>query len=252
MLGTAVAVAAGTALGLIAAGPGPPPATSGGSHRADAAAPHRSTARGASSTTTSSSTTPPPTTSAAARLAGALPPASNGSRPQTTARPSAHTAAFHAEMAVLWQAIQRGKPALGMRAFFPEAAYVQVKALSDDATDWRDRLVTHFDLDVVAAHRLLGPAAATAHLSEVLVATAQAAWIRPGYCFNKLGYWHVPGSRLVYDVGGVQRSIGIASLISWRGYWYVVHLGAVIPPAGKGVVDDPATGPGSFGPAGGC
>jgi hypothetical protein len=57
---------------------------------------------------------------------------------------------------------------------------------------------------------------------------------------------------VVYRVGGQERSIGIASLISWRGRWYVVHFGAVIRTAGGGVVDQPAIGPGTTGPPGGC
>ena len=47
-------------------------------------------------------------------------------------------------------------------------------------------------------------------------------------------------------------SIGIASLISWRGRWYVVHLGAVLRSGQAGVVDQPADGPGTPGPPGGC
>ena len=83
-------------------------------------------------------------------------------------------------------------------------------------------------------------------------ATAQAAWIDPGVCDNKVGYWHVAGPRLVYRQHGRIRSIGIASLISWRGRWYVVHLGAVLRSTPAGVVDQPADGPGTPGPPGGC
>jgi len=56
----------------------------------------------------------------------------------------------------------------------------------------------------------------------------------------------------VYRHHGQLRSIGIASLISWRGRWYVVHFGAVLRAGTGGVVDAPATGPGIPGPAGGC
>jgi hypothetical protein len=56
----------------------------------------------------------------------------------------------------------------------------------------------------------------------------------------------------VYRKHGRLRSIGIASLISWRGRWYVVHFGAVLRAGGYGVVDQPAAGPGVPGPAGGC
>jgi hypothetical protein len=33
-------------------------------------------------------------------------------------------------------------------------------------------------------------------------------------------------------------------MISWRGVWFVVHLGAVVRSVAAGVVDDPAVGPG--------
>jgi hypothetical protein len=56
----------------------------------------------------------------------------------------------------------------------------------------------------------------------------------------------------VYRAGGRERSIGIASLISWRGQWYVVHFGAVLRSTAGGVVDQPASGPGVPGPPGGC
>ncbi|MGB6457469.1 MAG: hypothetical protein WBH47_23600 [Streptosporangiaceae bacterium] len=79
-----------------------------------------------------------------------------------------------------------------------------------------------------------------------------ASWIVPGACYNKVGYWHVPGSRLVYRINGELRSIGIASLISWRGQWYVVHLGGVTRTTAGGLVDGPSPGAGSPGPPGGC
>ena len=81
---------------------------------------------------------------------------------------------------------------------------------------------------------------------------AYAAWVSPGVCANYIGYWHVPGARLVYRQDGQERSIGIASLISWRGDWYVVHFGAVLREAAVGLVDDPEAGPGVPGSPGGC
>jgi hypothetical protein len=195
-------------------------------------------------TTTSTTTLPTPEVP--------LPPAGNGSLPQTTAVPSVSTAVFRGEMTLLFDAIRSDQPAEAMPAFFPEAAYLQVKALPDDAADWIDRLRAHFFLDVDAAHGALGPDPQSAKLVGVVTDTAYVAWIPPGACYNTLGYYHLPGARLVYDENGQERSIGVASLISWRGYWYVVHLGAVIPPAGVGVVDDPTYGPGVPGPPGGC
>ena len=180
-----------------------------------------------------------------------LPPGANLAG-QTAAKPSTNTATFQAEMAALWQAIQNNDPTIGLPSFFPESAYLQVKALSNDAADYTGRLVAHFDLDVAAAHLLLGADAVRAQLVRVLVPSSRAAWIPSGRCANKVGYWHVPGARIVYQEDGIERSIGIASMISWRGYWYVIHLGSVMPPAGQGVVDAAAVGDGVYTPQGGC
>jgi hypothetical protein len=172
--------------------------------------------------------------------------------PQTTTRPSAATPVFHAEMTDLWTAVVAGQPQTAAQSFFPLSAYKKVKAIADPAADWTERLFGDFRLDVAAAHRLLGPGAASARLVQVIVPSAEAAWISPGVCANSVGYWHVGGARLVYREAGQVRSIGIASLISWRGQWYVVHFGAVLRSGTYGLVDQPAAGPGVPGPPGGC
>jgi hypothetical protein len=173
------------------------------------------------------------------------------SLPQTMAHPKTRGRAFHAMVTDLWLAVRTGKPSLGRMAFFPVDAYKQVKAIVDPAADWQSRLWDDFVLDVHAAHRLLGPDARAAKLVTVLAAGSQAAWITPGVCANKIGYWHVAESRMVYRLHGQERSFGIASLISWRGVWYVVHFGGVVRPA-VGMVDSPGPGPGSPGPQAGC
>jgi hypothetical protein len=155
-------------------------------------------------------------------------------------------------MTDLWAAVVTGQARLATQAFFPLAAYTQVKAIADPAADWHSRLLRDFRLDVAAAHRYLGRGAAHARLLRVIVPSAEAAWINPGVCYNSAGYWHVGGARLVYREHGQVRSIGIASLISWRGRWYVVHFGAVLRTGATGLVDTPALGPGVPGPPGGC
>ena len=76
----------------------------------------------------------------------------------------------------------------------------------------------------------------------MIVPSAEAVWVGPGACYNKAGYWHVANPRVVYRLHGQVRSFGIASLISWRGVWYVVHFGGITRPA-VGMVDAPASGP---------
>jgi hypothetical protein len=185
--------------------------------------------------------TGPPTALPVAPGAGAL--------PQTRAFPSTHSAAFRDAMQDLWLAVTTGNARLALPAFFPRAAYQKLKAIYDPTADWDDRLWYDFTLDVSAAHRVVDP---DARLVRVTVAGYDAAWVYPGICANSIGYWHVSGARVVYREHGQERSFGIASLISWRGVWYVVHFGAVLRSVVTGIVDQPAAGPGVPGPAGGC
>jgi hypothetical protein len=179
-------------------------------------------------------------------------PAAIAGQHQTGARPSAHDSVFQAEMTDLWAGIVSGRPDLALPAFFPVVAYQQVKAIADPAADWHNRLVAEFNADVIAAHHLIGDRAREAVLVQVVVPDQNADWISPGVCANGVGYWHVANARMVYRVNGRIMSFGISTLISWRGRWYVVHLGGEVRPSYGGMIDQPAAGPGVPGPQGGC
>jgi hypothetical protein len=155
-------------------------------------------------------------------------------------------------MAALWTAITTGSADAGRSAFFPERAYVQLKAVADPASDFTGRLFGDFRLDVAAAHQLLRAQGARARLIGVRVPAGYSHWIPPHVCLNRVGYYEVPNARLVYDQGGQTRSFAIASLISWRGVWYVVHLGAVVRQAVVGIVDAPSAGQGVAVPSSTC
>lgn len=176
-------------------------------------------------------------------------PPNVGTLAQTQAFPSTQDTSFRNLVHDFWLAVTTGNPDYARPAFFPETAYEQVKAIADPDYDWQHRLWDHFTLDVAAVHPLIGK---NAKLLRVVVPVQYATWVLPGACYNSLGYWHVPGSRVVYEQGGVTRSFGITSFISWRGDWYLVHLGAFNRAADVGVVDDPRLGPGVPGPPGGC
>jgi hypothetical protein len=239
-----MAAAGGLALaGLLAAGCG----ASAGTRQGGGARP--------AATVAPAGTTSPSASPAVARRAWPVivpVPSARPGQHQTSVRPPATSRVFRAEMTDLWAAIAAGRPALGLAAFFPVVAYEQVKAVGDPAADWRDRLVAEYRLDVGAAHALLHGHGRQARLVRVIVPEQEADWIGSGDCDNSLGYWHVAGARLVYRAGGRTRSIGIATLISWRGRWYVVHLGGEVRDGDGGMVDAPAAGPGIPGPPGGC
>jgi hypothetical protein len=146
-----------------------------------------------------------------------------GTGPQTAAKPG-DSVAFRQRIGVLWTAVVSGDPGPALGAFFPLSAYRQVKAISDPQHDWQTRLVALFDVDVAAIHAQLG---SSPKLIGADIPESAASWVLPGAEYNKESYWRVYGTRVDYSAGGVRRSFGICSLISWRGQWFVVHLGPI-------------------------
>jgi hypothetical protein len=134
---------------------------------------------------------------------------------------------FNAGVNGLWEAVVSDDPRSAMPFFFPLSAYLQVKAISDPAADWQNRLVAAYDRDIHTLHRSLGASAASAQLVGIDVPQSQAQWINPGVEYNKIGYWRVYGTRVRYTINGQPQSFAVTSLISWRGEWYVVHLGPI-------------------------
>jgi hypothetical protein len=146
--------------------------------------------------------------------------------PQTQEKPTANDAAFRQRMDALASAIIADDHALALSSFFPVEAYQQVKKNTDPAGDWNNRLIAAFKVDTHEAHAKLGTSAATATYLGLDVPDA-AVWVKPGQEYNLIGYWRVYGTKLRFDVGGTIKTIPVNSLISWRGQWFVVHLGAI-------------------------
>jgi hypothetical protein len=177
---------------------------------------------------------------------------SPGSLPQTHAQPSGHSALFRSLMASLWAGVVKDSVTTALPAFFPRGSYVQLKAIGSPGSDWRYRLVHDYAMDIAAAHRLLGSGAAQAQLVTMKVVDSYSHWVAEGVCYNSVGYYEMPDARVVYREHGRIHSFGIASMISWRGEWYVVHLGAVLREAEEGIVDEPSSGTGSSAYSGTC
>lgn len=149
-----------------------------------------------------------------------------GNLPQTKAFPSASDPQFIARMNDLVRAAATDQPRLGAPAFFPLAAYIQVKAIADPVTDWNIRLFADYDTDIGLVHHALGPNAPSATFLSVSV-PAGATWVKPGVELNKGSYWRVFGTVVYCKVGTSTEHFVITSMISWRGEWYVVHLGVI-------------------------
>jgi hypothetical protein len=250
----AVAVAVAAALAVLAGCSAPAPGASGrpsGPATTSKAStrPLSATRSAAPSPRVSPTGTPVRPSGPASPSALPVAPPSVASLPQTSVRPRTDDLAFGNAVHDIWLAVTTGDADDALPAFFPEKAYVQVKAIGDPAADWQGRLWFDFTLDLAAAHKLVPP---DATLVKVIVPAQYEQWVGVGACYNRVGYWNVPGARVVYRAGGVTRSFGIASFISWRGDWYLVHLGAEVRGGAYGIVDDPEAGEGVPGPPGGC
>lgn len=230
-LAAVAVVAALVGLALVASGPDHSTSSDAvGAVVARADVPTTMTTGAAASAPTSSATvaTPAaPTSSTTARASAPPTSVDPGTLPQTEDRPSASGAQFDAGVQGLWTAIVADEPARALPFFFPEAAYVQVKAISDPTGDYQARLIANYQQDIHALHAQLGSDASRAQLTDLSVPGDQAVWVQPGAEYNKGSYWRVYGSTLRYTVDGQTRSFPVSSLISWRGQWYVVHLGEI-------------------------
>lgn len=147
-----------------------------------------------------------------------------GALPQTRDRPAPTSDALTARARTLWDAITHDDPERAMPFFFPVSAYGQVKAVTSPSGDWKHRLVAAYTRDIRAMAKTLGKNAESATFVRLDVPDRAARWVEPNEEYNKLGYYRVFGARLVYSIGGKERTFDISSLISWRGEWYVVHL----------------------------
>ncbi len=145
--------------------------------------------------------------------------------PQTLERPTSTSPWFLDLGPALWRAIVADDAALALPHFFPVVAYEEVKAIAKPARDWETRLVRLFRRDVHQYHLGLGRERDQLRFEALEVPEERAKLMKPGSEGNRLGYWRVLRSQLVYrDAEDRARRLEVTSLISWRGEWYVVHL----------------------------
>jgi hypothetical protein len=149
-----------------------------------------------------------------------------GALPQTTVRPPTRGSALDNGVAGLWRAVVTDDPSPAIPFFFPLSAYLQVKAIRDPASDWQHRLVGAYQQDIHALHLRLGAAASNARVDGMDI-PATATWVPIGAEYNKLSYGRVYDARVRFTANGRSDSFTIASMISWRGRWYIVHLARI-------------------------
>jgi hypothetical protein len=161
-----------------------------------------------------------------------------GTLPQLDTRP-AIDANFNARLARYWTHVLAGGAGPADDFFFPRAAYLQLKELTNAAADFDGRLYHDYKNDVIADHKLVTSLGSGARVIGVDIPEGSVHWVPPGVEVNSIGYWQVSYPRLRYTVGGQEHSYAFSSMISWRGQWYVVHLGPNWRPGEGGWVCTP-------------
>ena len=149
-----------------------------------------------------------------------------GTLAQTDEKPTGTGTEFDARMKTLANAIINNTPDSAVSAFFPVTAYKQTKKNTNPAADWTNRLIANFKVDVADANKKLGANAKNAVFTGVTVPNT-AVWVKPGEEYNVGPYWRVFKAQMNFTVDGKNVQIPIESMISWRGQWYVVHLGTI-------------------------
>lgn len=141
--------------------------------------------------------------------------------PQASAepRPSPDTAQEAAQR--LFQAIVHDDPRRAADAFFPRAAFSQVKAMQKPER-YYDKLYARFVEDIHRLHRDT-PELAQAEFIELMLGH-RGGWVRPGEEGNRLPYWAARHTTLRYRVGDQVRSLEVRVLITWQQRWYIIHL----------------------------
>ena len=151
--------------------------------------------------------------------------ASGQPKPQTENLPRASDPSFQERIQMLCSAIIGGHPDQAHAAFFPLAAYRQVKAVADPDRDYRLRLLRNYDRDITDYHRRISSQHGTFRCSGIRLPKDQARWMKPGSEYNRIGYFRVLRAKLdLTDTDGNTTTLEVTSLISWRGQWYIVHL----------------------------
>jgi hypothetical protein len=170
----------------------------------------------------------PTATAALAVLAPVLVAKDGTSLPQTEQRPTFDSPWLQASVKRLFEAFIHDDPQQAKDFFFPKVAYAQVKAIADPDRDWENRLQRAFAREVHEYHLALGSDRAEATFVELRADPKRVRWVKPGEEGNRVGYFRILRSVLVYkDKQGRTRELGLRSMISWRGEWYLVHLARI-------------------------
>ena len=122
-------------------------------------------------------------------------------------------------------AIQKNEPRLADEFFFPKEPFIPLKDVADPAR-YFDQLIATYHRDIAHLHGQRKDWTTARFVSFEL--GSPPGWVAPGKEYNKIGYYRTFHGKLRYRVGEGEHAqvseIGVGTIISWDGRWYVTHL----------------------------
>ncbi len=144
---------------------------------------------------------------------------------QTLTKPPATSPPLDARMRNFFIGLATNNNDLAISAFLPQSAYVVIKSGSNNAADWKYRLIDHdFIPQLNTLRRQFGPDLATATYVGYHVNEGSAHICPVGREQNKAPYWQVYMTTIDFTMKGVSRHLTVNTMIGWRGGWFIVHV----------------------------
>jgi hypothetical protein len=123
----------------------------------------------------------------------------------------------------LLSALEKGGFAEVKDLFFPEPAFLQLKAIAKPA-DYYSQLVKWYEQDFVreqARFKGRGP------LVFKAMKGGSCKWKAPQTEANRIPYWSCYRRKIELTAGGQSETLEVRALINWGRQWYITHLGAI-------------------------
>ncbi|HET9238358.1 MAG TPA: hypothetical protein VFO10_13945 [Oligoflexus sp.] len=130
---------------------------------------------------------------------------------------------FDSKAQRLLTALEKGAFADVKDFFFPEAAFLQLKAIARPA-DYYSQLVKWYEQDFTreqARFKGRGP------LVFKAIKGGSCKWKAPQTEANRIPYWSCYRRKIELTAAGQNESIEVRALINWGPQWYITHLGPI-------------------------
>jgi hypothetical protein len=123
----------------------------------------------------------------------------------------------------LLTALEKGSFAEVKDLFFPEAAFLELKAIAKPA-DYYSQLVKWYEQDFAreqARFKGRGP------LVFKAMKGGSCKWKAPQTEANRIPYWSCYRRKIELTAAGQSETLELRALINWGRQWYITHLGPI-------------------------